>query len=124
MTAGTTASWHQMAKHRSFRLTATPSDDLASQPLFAAREKFSHAIVIALAQQVPVLILAALILDGGLILRFCGIAAIAAWVFTLTILLRRPKEPTNIDLAVIKYSFWPAMLLILVVGFVMQSLPQ
>ena len=111
--------WHRITTHRSFRLTATPNDGL---PPRISKERYSRAITIALAQQAPILILASLILDGGRILMVCAIAAIASWICTAVILLRRPKQPTASDIALVKYGFWPAIFLVLVTGFLIQFL--
>jgi hypothetical protein len=104
-----------MAEHRSFRLTITPKDNPASGG------EYQSALAVAAAQQAIILLLAALILDGGVVLRFCTIAAIASWICTLMIMLRRPKQPTILDLGIVKYGFWPAMFLVTVIGFVINS---
>jgi hypothetical protein len=105
-----------MAEHRSFRLTAATTEELGVQPSLAAGSVYSYAITLALAQQAVVLVFASLILDGGVVFRFCVAAAIASWVCTLLILLRRPKQPTPFDLAIIKYGFWPALPIVFVLG--------
>jgi ABC-type uncharacterized transport system permease subunit len=109
-----------VAEHRSFRLTTTPSADSIGQPSLAARAKHSRAITVAVVQQGFVLILAALILDGGVTLRFCAAAAIASWVCALVIILRRPQQPTNFDLAIIRYGFGLALPLVLAIGFLVD----
>src|SRR5208282_284166 len=63
---------------------------------------------------------ASLILDGGQIFRYCAVAAMASWVCTLVILLRRPKHPTNVDLAIVRFGFWLAIPLLPVIGFVVD----
>ncbi len=63
------------------------------------------------------MILAALLLDGGVTLRFCAAAALPSWLCTLVIILRRPQQPTNFDLAIIRYGFWAVLLLVLALGF-------
>ena len=103
-----------MTTHRSFRLSAMPDDEPICEPPSTAKGKYFRAIGVAVAQQAPILILAALMLDGGRILRICTIAAIASWICTLMILLRRPKQPTNCDIAIVNYGFWAAMFLILI----------
>jgi hypothetical protein len=69
-----------------------------------------------MAQQTPLFVLAALLLDGGYALRVCTIAAAVSWAATLLIMLRRPKHPTNVDLAVVAYGFWPAMAMTILGG--------
>ena len=84
-------------------------------------EALSHALVVAVTQQAVILTLAALILDGGHILRICVLAAVASWLCTLLIMLRRPKQPTTVDLAIIKYGFWPAIPIVLTVGSIVLT---
>lgn len=75
---------------------------------------YGRAIVLAVAQHAVVLALATLILDGGRSLRVCAIAAGLSWGCTLLIMLRHPKQPTGVDLAIVKYSFWFVLLLVVV----------
>jgi hypothetical protein len=111
-----------MAKHRSFRLTAAESNDSANEPSRVIARRYLHAITLAVAQQAVVLILAALILDGGHLLRVSVIAAIASWICTALVILRRPKQPTKLDLAIVKYGFWPAILLVLVMEILLRRM--
>jgi hypothetical protein len=103
-----------MTKHQSFRLT-----DSGSEASSDSETRRSQAIAFAFAQQAAVLIIAGLILDGGHILRLCAIAVVASWVATAVILIRR-NQPTNLDWAIIKYGFWPSILLVLVLGAVLD----
>jgi hypothetical protein len=101
-----------MAKHRSFRLTITPQDRLIAGG-------HPEALAVAAGQQAIVLLLAGLFrmaLGNDALLGFCLIAAIASWICTLIVLRRRPKQPTAVDLAIIEYGFWPALLLVTVMG--------
>jgi len=75
----------------------------------------------AAVQQAVVLVFAALILDGGLTLRFCVAAAILSWICVLVVMIRHPKEPTWLDLGIVKYGFWFAVALILVAGWLLVS---
>ena len=116
--AATETTKIRMAEHRSFRLTTAPNDECTNQPGKVSGWRYSESIKVAVAQQAVVLIFASLILDGGQILRFCAIAAIASWICTLVIILRRPKQPTKLDLGIVKFGFWPAMPLVALIGFV------
>ena len=109
-----------MAEHRSFRLTTTPTDDSTQQPSADCWRQVLQSNHGSGAQQAVVLIFASLILDGGQIFRFCAVAAMASWVCTLMILLRRPKHPTNMDLAIVKVGFWLAIPLVPLIGFVVD----
>lgn len=112
-----------MIKHRSFRLTAW-RDECCGQPSPDSPARHSHAIVVAITQQTPLFVLAALLLDGGYALRFCAIAAVVSWVATLLIMLRRPRHPTNVDLAIVTYGFWPAMALTLLGGLIVNAVSR
>ena len=92
-------------------------EDATRQPPMAVGTVYSHAITVALAQHAVVLILAALVLDGGHMLRICTIAALASWLCTLVIMLRRRKQPTRFDLGLVRYGFWPAMFLVTTIEF-------
>ena len=109
-----------MAEHRSFRLTTTSKDGSSQQPFAVTGRGYSRAVTAAVAQQAVVLLFASLILDGGQIFRYCAVAAMASWVCTLVILLRRPKHPTNVDLAIVRFGFWLAIPLLPVIGFVVD----
>ena len=111
-----------MAGHRSFRLTTAPIDDRAALPGKAAGWRYFEPIKTAVAQQAIVLILASLILDGGQILRLCSVPAMASWICTLLVMLRRPTSPTKLDLAIVKFGFWLAIPLVVVIGFVVDLL--
>jgi hypothetical protein len=110
-----------MVIHRSFRLTSA-SDGSAERPSALDAKTHSQAIVFAVAQQAILLFFAATILDGGQILRLCTLAAIVSWVPSLLIMLRRPKEPTHADLGIIKYGFWPALLIVFVVASLLNAI--
>ncbi len=57
-------------------------------------------------QQGVVLVMAALMLDGGEMFRHCFIAAVGSWVMTGLILMRRRRAPTGLDLILLRYGFW------------------
>jgi hypothetical protein len=71
-----------------------------------------RAVGAAIVQQAVVLVLAALVLDGGRTLVLMIIAAIGSWVFTLIVILRRPRSPTRGDILIIKYGIWLAAALV------------
>ena len=104
-----------MVHHRSFRLTESRGDSSAGV-MSGDGERHSKAIAFAIGQQAIVLVLSALALDGGFLLRVCVIAAVVSWFATALIMLRRPRQPTDVDLVIVKYGFWPAMLTVLVIG--------
>jgi hypothetical protein len=71
----------------------------------------------ALLQQSVVLILAALMLDGGLTFNMAVIAIVAYWLAVGVILARRPGSPTRADILLIRYGF------LLVFGVVLVTAP-
>ena len=73
---------------------------------------YGRAIVLAAAQQVVVLALASLVLDGGRSLRACVTAAGLSWICALLPMLRHSKQPTRLDLVIVKYGFWFVLLLV------------
>lgn len=60
---------------------------------------------LAIAQQGFLLLLTALLLDGGFMFRVCCVAAIAHWIAILVVRGRRPAEPTTLDVGVLKFGF-------------------
>lgn len=113
-------SKYQMAEHRSFRVTPTPNDESTQQPSRTALGKYVEAITAAVAQQAVVLIFASLIAQKRKICPLSRVAAVASWVCTPMILLRRPKHTTRTDLAIVKFGFWLAIPLVPVIGFVVD----
>ena len=84
-----------MQAHRSFRLTRSGSKD----------ETRSVGLLFPLAQQLAVLGMASLILDGGMILQVFSYAALAYWVSVAIILIRRRRQLTSFDRIVIRIGF-------------------
>ncbi len=76
-----------------------------------ARE-YRPAIRIALLQEIPLLALASLILDGGGMFRVLSVAVLSHWAAILFILGRRPRSPTRLDLALIRFGFWSMPIII------------
>ncbi|MGZ4971382.1 MAG: hypothetical protein ACXWDN_01375 [Limisphaerales bacterium] len=70
-----------------------------------AASPYKSAVRSAVVQQVIVLVLASMILDGGDILTFCLVACLAFWVGFAFIRVRRGRMPTKIDLTLIRGSY-------------------
>jgi hypothetical protein len=66
---------------------------------------YRHATRSALVQQVLILVLAGMILDGGDILQICVAALLAFWCGVAVIRWRRPQAPTRLDLILIEGSY-------------------
>ena len=93
-------------QHRSFRLT-----DEANSSTSLATETPRRAIASSIVQQVPLLLLTSLILDGGLIFNRFAIAAVAYWTIALIMLLRSQREMTATDLRLLKWGYLPLVLI-------------
>jgi hypothetical protein len=76
-----------------------------------AHSPFKAAIKVALAQQIPILLLSSCILDGGDIFMICLIPFFAFWVGVCLIRSRRPLTPTKFDLFLIQWSYAPLCLI-------------
>ena len=79
-----------------------------TQAMKESRTRFSPAyqgtLKLVLIEQVPLGILAALILDGGSIARMYLCALIVFWPGFAMIIYRRPMAPTETDLFLIKWG--------------------
>jgi hypothetical protein len=77
-----------------------------------------QAIYFAVFQQIILAIFFALILDGGVMLHRWFFAMIASWIMSFAILLRHffrfSKPITTVDIGIIKFGVWPAMVLVLI----------
>lgn len=107
-----------VSKHRSFRLT--PSASSVSEDL--AVGTLRNAIWFSLIQQMPLLLMSGLILDGGLIFRRVVIASIAFWAMTLVILSRRWANTSDSDILLVKWAFLPILLLVCIFWTVSAAL--
>jgi hypothetical protein len=72
---------------------------------------YRRAIFNSLILQVILGLLAMMVLDGGRIAHTTGIAVLAFWLGAATIMLRRPKMPTQWDLLLIRFGFLPLLIL-------------
>jgi hypothetical protein len=83
----------------------------------ASSLSYRNAITSAIVQQVIVLVLTSLILDGGDLLMFCLVACLAFWAGVAFIRLRRGQTPTKTDLILIRSSY---LLLCVITFFVVH----
>ena len=94
-------------QHQSFRLTQDSTAPDASLPI----DTFRDAVIFTLVLQIPLLLITALILDGGLIFKRVAIASVAFWILTLIIKIRRrPKLPDS-DVLLVKWGYLPVLLI-------------
>ena len=93
-------------KHRSFRLTPSPESADDSVALSTLRDAISFTLI----QQLPILLLSALLLDGGWVFKRVAVASVAFWIITLIILMRRGRNMPKSDLLLIKWGYLPMLL--------------
>ena len=93
-------------EHRSFRLTRI--SESADDNVVVGT--FGDAISFALVQQLPLLLLSALLLDGGLVFKRVVIASVAFWILTLIILIHRGRNMLDSDTLMIKWGYLPILL--------------
>ncbi len=66
--------------------------------------RYNGAMGTALALAGAMLLLGALVLDGGTTLRWLLAATLCQCVVVLLVLARRPRSPTDADLAIVRYG--------------------
>jgi hypothetical protein len=71
--------------------------------------RYKPAVVFALCCQMVVGGLALLALDGGYTARVVGTAALAFWLATAIVAAGRPHNPKALDLAWVRWGFWPIL---------------
>jgi hypothetical protein len=90
------------------RADINPSGRMKKNLLSAC--SYRQAIRSTLIQQLVILGLTSMILDGGVICCMCFYAALGFWTGVLLIRIRRPI-PTKVDLAVIEGGYLPCCLI-------------
>lgn len=68
-------------------------------------DDYRDPVVFALALQIPIAILCALLLDGGQMARICAATMAGHWVGVLLVMHQRPHAPTSIDRIYIRTGF-------------------
>jgi hypothetical protein len=63
-----------------------------------APTQFARAVRVAIIEQFVFLLLAAITLDGGMLLRGFSVAAVVFWVVTAVVFLKRRSSPSRGDL--------------------------
>ena len=105
-------------KHLSFCLTPgseSPDTRFSVGP-------FRDAIVFTLVQQVPLLMLSALLLDGGLVFKRVAIASIAFCILTLVIMVRRGPNLPDTDILLVKWGYLPVLLVTCILTMVASEI--
>jgi hypothetical protein len=78
--------------------------------------EYKPALKSSVIQQLCALVLSALTLDFGLLLRCCLISVLAYWLVAALIVTRRPSMPTAVDVHLIRYGFLPIFIAVAIVG--------
>ena len=71
--------------------------------------KYDSPIFEAVVLQIVLGLLAGMVLDGGAIAQFCGIALVAFWSGTVVLIWRHPQTPTRVDLELIRFGYLPVV---------------
>jgi hypothetical protein len=70
---------------------------------------YRAAVRVALALQVPATVLLALVLDGGSLAKVGGAAMAGFWVGAAIVMMRRPREPSALDLWYVRWGYGPML---------------
>ncbi|MCP5524393.1 MAG: hypothetical protein H7A46_22920 [Verrucomicrobiales bacterium] len=98
-----------MHAHRSFRLTGSNARD----------DTRRVSLLFPLVQQLLVLGMSSLILDGGRVLQVFSYAALAYWTCVAIIFMRRGRHLTSLDKIVIRVGFLMACAIsVILTGFI------
>ncbi|MHC4178435.1 MAG: hypothetical protein ACYSWU_13060 [Planctomycetota bacterium] len=110
---------YESPRHVSTEGTADKRDGNLQEGV-PARAWRTRDFVIALVLQGLLLIFAALLLDGGFLLRLSLMAVITHWIAAGVIVVRRRASPTEFDVGLVRYGFvfW---LLFAIVGTIAVS---
>ena len=103
-------------------MTSIENQKAASQTWKFYAPEYNSVFLTALLIQVFFLVLSALLLDGGRMLRCVQVAVLSHWAATAIILFRRPKNPTQADLMIVKYAFLGMIVLVAAFGWPMVQL--
>jgi hypothetical protein len=68
-------------------------------------KEYWRALQVSLAFQIFFGLFSALCLDGGQMLQWWAVTMLAYWVGLGLVVIRRPQEPTDFDLFLIRWSF-------------------
>jgi hypothetical protein len=108
----------ELSKHRSFRLTPSSSFLRVSEESGSPRS----AIVFSIIQQLPLLVLSSLILDGGQLFKHVAIASVAVWILIVIALVRRGRQPSGLDWLAVKWGFVPFLLITIMLSMIFNRI--
>lgn len=87
-------------------------------------DRYRSPIRDSLCLQVFFIFVSSLVLDGGGILRYSIFALVPTWTLILLIVLRRPAEPTPLDLKVVRFSYLTLWILLLLFSALFGALGE
>lgn len=73
--------------------------------------KLKDAVKFSFALQIPLMLLAGLATDGGMIGQICLFAFVGFNSYLLSVLIFRPHSPTKFDLFLVRVGFLPSIIL-------------
>ena len=89
------------------------------------RPEYQDGIRLTLIQQVPWLVLCALLLDSGRTLRLCLIAILGYWMLAMLCLARGHRKPDRAGLLFLRWGFFPLFAVVsFASGYLRQAFPQ
>src|SRR5215471_21031644 len=74
-------------------------------------DRYRGVIFDALALQIVIGFMSLMILDGGVCAQICGAALLSFWGGATVMILRRPKLPTKLDLQLLRFGYFPVLVL-------------
>lgn len=84
--------------------------------LYEAKTGKKVNIAFVLLQQALALLFTSILLDGGVLFRFCLISVLVFWLSVLIIALARRRPMTAVDAALFSVGFWPLMGVVILAG--------
>ena len=83
---------------------------------------FGDAIRFSVIQQLPLLMLSFMLLDGGLVFKRVAIASIAFSILILIIMIRRGRNIPNADINLVKWGYLPMLLTTCILWMVISAI--
>jgi hypothetical protein len=82
-------------------------------------KKYEKAIAFSFAYQLFLLLMSAMILDGGQCAQYMFVSMVAFWGAVIVLILRRRWNPSIIDILYIKWGIFPVLLSVpFIMGYV------
>lgn len=78
--------------------------------------QYDRAIYDSLGIQIVLGLLSGMVLDGGGLAQLCGMSMIAFWGGAAVLIYRHPHNPTRTDLELIRFGFFPVIVLTLFIA--------